>query len=645
MTVDWQSLHFIRPEWLWALLPLCLAVVGLRFIQRHSSGWQRVLPTHLHRALLGSNTSSKKTSAPPLWLLALCWLFAVIALAGPTWEKLPQPVYNVKQGNVIVIDMSLSMRATDISPSRLERARFKAIDLIKALGDGEIGMVAYAGDAFVVSPLTEDANNVINLIPSLSPEIMPIPGSEPLRGFEVASELLDNAGYTQGNLFWFTDGIDNTQYAALAEFVEQSDYRLHTLAIGTQQGAPIQQLSGELLKDSNRAIVIPKTEPARLRAVSQRGSGEFTSLTASDADIQTLISHTAAFDDSESTSSDSAKGDVWQDMGPFLAILLLPFAAYAFRRGLIFSFMLTVLFLAPLGTPVAVAQSTDTQDPVSWLDSALKTDNQRAQQAYDAANFEHAANLFNDPMWAGAAHYKAGDYAAALDSYSQVESVAARYNQGNALAQLGKLKEAIAAYDDVIAQQPDHQRAIENKALLEQLLEQQQQSSSDQSNEDNQQQDSEQTDGESQSDSSSQNNGEDNGESGDQENQSSENNQGQSEQEQADMRENQAPPESSEREQSPQSDQPDAESDTDSSDAQSDMDTETENEPAASELDSAVPDSEQPLTDEEREQLQRMQNLLRRVPDDPAFLLQRKMQLENQQRRRERAPPTNQKNW
>lgn len=652
--IDWQSFHFIRPEWLYAIIPLLIVALLFKRFKQSSSGWQQVLPSHLHARLLQGEHSAqdKKHGLPVSWLI-VAWILSSIALAGPTWERLPQPVYNVKQGSVLVLDMSLSMRATDLSPDRLTRARFKAIDLVNQLTDGEVGMVAYAGDAFIISPLTEDANNLVTLIPSISPEIMPIPGSEPLRGFEVATELLINAGYKTGNIYWFTDGIDRSQYQALASLSEASPFAIHTLMVGTQDGAPIRQVNGELLKDSRGAIVIPKSSPRELRAVSSRSNGEFSRISADDSDIRHLLSSPSLGDETltQQNEDDLLQGDVWQDMGVYLVILLLPIAAYAFRRGLI---MLVVMSLTLSFTTVLIPQTAYAQETseaktenhsTSWYQRLFNTPDQLGQQAFEQKHYDAAAERFDDPMWQGASHYRNQDFEAALEAFQLAEGIEADYNQGNALAQLGQLEEAIAAYDKVLEQQPDHQRASENKALLEQLKQEQEQQDQDQSGDS---QDSEQQDQNESSDQDNNQQQSDDSQQSGNESEEEQQSQGESESsdpseqessaaEDAEMRDNQQPEEqgeSAEQQQSESEQQAVPENQTDAETTQQ----------SEAQLDSAEP-TDEPLTDEQKEQLQRMQNLLRKVPDDPAFLLQRKMQLENQNRLRDRAPPQNRKNW
>ncbi|MCA1767111.1 MAG: VWA domain-containing protein, partial [Idiomarina sp.] len=172
-----SELHLIRPWWLLALIPAALLYWRLLYSQKHQAGWHQWLPGHLSKVLVKSGA---KPSIWPIHRFLLITVLATLALSGPTWERLPQPVYQLESGQVVIMDMSPSVLADDISPNRLTRMRYKAIDLVRAGLDGDTGLIAYADDAFIISPLTADNRNLINLIPSLSPDIMPAAGSEPL---------------------------------------------------------------------------------------------------------------------------------------------------------------------------------------------------------------------------------------------------------------------------------------------------------------------------------------------------------------------------------------------------------------------------------------------------------------------------------
>jgi Ca-activated chloride channel family protein len=620
-----NEFHFIRPHWLWAIIPLLIIVALIRYVHKQQSGWQSVLASHLYQHLI--TTAGIKKVRPPLFLLGFCWVLATVALAGPTWERLPQPVYQLNTGKVVLIDMSLSMRATDVKPDRLTRAKYKAIDLVNAITEGETGLVAYAGDAFTISPLSSDAQNLTTLIPSLTPEIMPIAGSDPALGLQAAIELLTNAGYQQGEIFWITDGVANQQMKEISEIFNDSMFRLSVLGVGTEEGAPIQLVNGELLKDSRGAIVVPKLTVNNLKSLSRSSGGRYAPMQSDDSDINYLIEQSLI--EQDPTKDEEAKqekfGDKWQEIGPYLLLLILPFAAYSFRRGIVTVVLIGVLM--PAYSPQARAD---------WWQDMWKTPDQQAMQAYKKNQYEQAANTFNDNLWQGTAHYKNADYQAALESFSHVEPTDknyadATYNAGNALAQLGEIDQAIAAYDKVLEQQPQHEEALANKTLLEKLKEQQKQQQ-DQSGEKQEDQEDGQQDGEKQDE-------QQDGQKSDQEQKGEQGEQSQ-EPQQGDNSE-QSESESQESEQQSQAEQEKQEAEQRQADQAEAEKQKSEQEQQAQ----AMQQGEEELTDEQREQMQRMQNLLNRVPDDPAFLLKRKMQIESQQRKRERLPTNIQGNW
>ncbi|WP_346993551.1 VWA domain-containing protein [Alteromonas gracilis] len=645
-----SEFHFLRPVWFIALIPLAILWLWLKRTSANQSGWQSVIPMHLYQHMIIGK--AEKGKRPPLWLLSVVWLLCVFSLAGPTFERLPQPVYQLKAGHVIVLDMSLSMRATDMTPDRLTRAKYKAIDLVNAIGEGEMGLVAYAGDAFVISPLTEDAGNITALLPSLSPEIMPVPGSDPLLGIESAASLLSNAGYNNGMIYWITDGIEFDQQKELQEYVSYLPYTVNALTIGTRQGAPIRQLSGELLKDSSGSIVIPKLNNSAVRGVVKSSGGRFETFTANDDDINALASLSLEQrNSSEDNDENASEGDQWKELGPYLLLMVLPFAAIAFRKGLLF--VLFIGLLLPLTTPPvnaqesqpnAITEQSNASTSVPWWKRPFLNDDQEAYSHFTNERFDDAAEQFADTNWKASAMYKSGDYENALSAFEHGNDANSLYNQGNALARLGRFEEAIEKYENALSLSPDMEDAAANKALIESLLEQQNQQSDEQQNNnddsgdsDNQSEQSQNQDGESQN--QSQNEGE-----SDQNNAES---QQQSDSSDPSLPQNEPSDNTQDSQDSQEQNGENPQEDSapkDKSEENSQSANEQEGEQNADAQQQALQGQQGELTDAEKEELQRMESLMRRVPDDPAFLLKRKMQLEAQKRQRQRKP-SNRSDW
>lgn len=455
MIEAWQDFHFLRPGWLLAALPaLTLAVLWAR---RHLAGshWQDAVEPHLLDALLERTQESRRRWTA--WTAALALLVGAAALAGPTWQRLPQPVERKEDGLVILFDLSLSMYAQDLSPSRLARAGHKVADVLRKRDEGFTALVAYAGDGHIVAPLTDDVRTIENLLNALSPAMMPVFGSNPASALDLARELLDNAHMGQGRLLMVTDGIDR-----VSEVTARCSRRfpLSILGVGTAAGAPIPldfaNQPGQLLRDGQGQTVRAALDGDRLATVADLCHGRYRRIGVGDADISHLLATPLPGED-ESRAADRAF-DVWADFGYWGAVLLLPVLLLGFRRGVLACALIGLLpFPASAGLWDDLWQRRDQQ---GW--QALKDDSPAK-----------AAELFKDMDWRSAARYRSEDYQGAAQGWSAAKTATDHYNLGNALAQLGDYRAAIAAYDQALASAPSHEDAAFNKALMEQLLEQQ----------------------------------------------------------------------------------------------------------------------------------------------------------------------------
>lgn len=630
---------FIRPAVLWLLIP-ALALFFIAFIKYKKQSADNLIATHLAPFIM--NESNTKASQP-LWLVAVFCCLAIMFSAGPSFEEKQVPVFQSKSARVIVMDMSYSMYSTDIAPNRLMQSRFKALDMIELFKEGDTALVAYAGSAYTISPLTNDATTLSNLIPSLSPDIMPDKGSNVLAGLDMAKELLTQAGYIDGDIILVTDGIDQEEQSDITSFTSNSSYRLNIYGVGTEQGAPIKLPEGGFLKDSYGQIVIPTINISRLKSLATRSGGKFALYQPSSSDIATF----APSANSELLKDEKQSHALWRiDAGIYGLLILLPLGLYLFRSA---AFLGAFLVLSVLPTQQASALE---------LPSFLKNTDQQALDAYKNKDFEQAANADSSSL-KGAALYQQGNFDAALEAFSNDKSATGFYNYANALAKSGQLEQAIDAYKQAQTLQPNFSEAADNQALVEQLLEQQQQQQQEGDSQDNQQQ----------SDQSEQQNNQQSDQSQQGENSDSQSEQSQGEQSQDQQGE---PSDESDTEQDQQSAESGSQSDkqnepelqtqpqTNQEQKQPEQTNEEQAEntqPQTAQQQTLTDEQKQnaqqqaaqaqarELTNEEKEKAQQLNQLLRKVPDDPAILLRNKMQLEAQKRQYQRRPTGVEKSW
>jgi Ca-activated chloride channel family protein len=386
----------------------------------------------------------------------------VTALAGPTWSKLQQPVFRRESALVVLLDLSRSMDATDLQPSRLQMAKFKLRDILVRRKEGDTALVVYAADPFVVTPLTNDVDTIERQLSSLTTQLMPVQGSRTDRAIAKAQALLQQSGAVRGDVLLITDGVNNDPPAALRAAVEKlvaAGYRLSVLGVGTDQGAPIPMGDGGFFKDSSGAIVLPKLDEVPLARLAAEGHGIYRHLAADDGDTNALINtFHSGWKTRQTQKVAGMKSDQWREAGPWLLLPLLPLAALAFRRGYLLMLFALILLPAPRNAYA-----------FGWHQLWQRPD-QRAAQAMAAHQPGQAAKLFKDPQWRAAAHYRAGDYRAALKDLEKQHGAEAAYNRGNDLAHLGQYQQALNAYQDALKIDPDFKDAAYNRDLVKKWL-------------------------------------------------------------------------------------------------------------------------------------------------------------------------------
>src|SRR5210317_322708 len=481
--------QFLRTEWLWAV-PAVIAVAVLLARRQLSPGsWQQVVDPALAPHVLAG--SARRKTDLRWWLVGITGVIGALSLAGPAWQRIEQPVFRSYQSLVVALDLSRSMDAQDVAPSRMLRARLKILDILERRASGQTALVVYSSNAFTVTPLTNDNDTIAALVNSLSTDIMPSRGSYPAAAIQKGRQLLEQAGAAFGEVLLITDGGSSPATERAARDLRDAGYTLSVLGVGTKEGAPIPKLSGGFVTDQAGRIAVARLEERGLRELAMSGSGRYATLSSDGRDLDYLMAGEVG---TRKASDDSLATDQWREEGPWLALLLLPLGALAFRRGWVAVIALAIL---PLGKPAEASL---------WDDLWLNKD-QQAQRQLEAGNAGDAAALFEDPEWRAVAEYEAGAYAQSAARFAEQEELRSLYNLGNALARQGEFESAIDAYEQVLEADPGNEDAAYNRDLLAQMMEEQQ---SQQQNQSDDQQSSDQSGGDSQesdSDASSENQG------------------------------------------------------------------------------------------------------------------------------------------
>lgn len=453
----WGDFHFLRPLWLLALVPLAwLAWRWLRLLPLRDP-WARVVDAHLLRHL-GMGREAGEARKLPVHLVTIGWALAAIALAGPTWSRLPAVKFRPDVPPLIVVlDLSRSMDAFDAHPSRLGLAKAKLGAFLDRLPPREVGLVAFAGAAHVVMPPTEDLRIVKTLLPYLGTSLMPAQGSAAGPALDLAWELIRSTGHRRGDALLASDGGD-PDAATTARRLRSEGLRVSVLGLGTASGGFIPTPDGNALMHEGRPVET-RLDSAALEAVARAGGGAFAVAGAGEADIDGLLPPARLFSavPAEAAREPGPETALWRDRGVWLVYLLLPIAALAFRRGWLGGLLLAGLLNA---TP---AQAFD------W-NSLWKNDDQRALEALLKGDMGKALELFRDPFWRAVVHYRLHDYRAAAEAFAALGTAAGEFNRANALVQMGRWEEAEATYREALRRDPNLEAAAANRKIVAEAL-------------------------------------------------------------------------------------------------------------------------------------------------------------------------------
>ncbi|AMU97462.1 VWA domain-containing protein [Xanthomonas citri] len=596
-----QSLHLLRPMVLWALLAIVPAAALWHWRRRDADVWRQSVDAHLLPELLAAGG---RRGWLGFVLAALTYALAVIAVSGPSWRQTERPVFQSSMPLVVVLDLSSSANATDLPPSRLLQARAKLATLLRKRAGGEVALLVYAGESFTVAPLTEDSANVALFLDALSPSVMPVDGKRADRAIDAAAQLLQQAGFKQGEILLVSDGADRSAESS-ARVARSRGFSVFALGVGGERGAAYRMASGEIAQ--------ARLDEGSLRTLAAQGGGRYARIAPDDADLRAL----GVLDPSQQPLADetaeSDGGKSWLDEGYWLVLPVMLLSLLAFRRRAVVAVLATACVL-PLAQPANAADGT------LW---------QRADQVQQQR------------LDAGVQAYRKGDFAAAQKAFEAVPTDEGLYNLGNALARQGQYDAAIAAYDRALKQHPNQQDAIANRAAVDAARKRQQQNNKDGKGQDGKGQSKDQKpsgqDGKGQQQAGQNQQAKPSGQDG-QNQQGSENQpsdaqppqdgksqDAQSKNGQGEQRKQDTPPQSADAKAQQQADEAQRRK------MQQAMAQAGDKQADASGKEAAVAGE----TPEQREQRQAVDAWLRRVPDDPGSLLRTKFRLEYERRQRD----------
>lgn len=451
-----SDFHFLRPWWLLGLLAAAALVFLVSRRSDARARLQGLIAPHLLDHLLIDRQSTQRWR--PVHYMAVLTALGAIAMAGPTWQKQQPPFVEDRAPLALVIDLSPTMDAIDITPSRLERVKLKVHDLLKLRAGARTAVFAYAGSAHMVLPLTDDAELVKTYVDALQTRIMPVQGKDTAKALETVEAGLANEE-VPGTLLFMTDGVEQAAFDAFKRHGGNNE--IMVLGVGTAEGGPVKTGEGEYLSDGG-GRVIAKLDVDQLNALGRETGVRVATVSMDDSDIRWIAQRTRTH-----LESKLAEGQTrWLDFGWWLTIPIALMSAFWFRRGWTVQWALAAM-IAAAGLP-GRAEAAEFDFAGMWL-----TPDQQGRIAYDKGDYAAAAAHFADPMWRGVAYYRAGKFGEAVDAFAQVSTAESYYNQGNALAHLQKLDEAVASLKQALKLKPDWPEAKANLAVLEKLIQDQ----------------------------------------------------------------------------------------------------------------------------------------------------------------------------
>ncbi|WP_454668983.1 vWA domain-containing protein [Achromobacter kerstersii] len=477
MDVDLSAFHFLRPWWLLAV-PLALLLLWLGRAQGGRVGWGSTIAPALLPYLIVNAPGSR--GPRPIHAVAALLMLGGIAAAGPTWQQDLPPFLDNQAPLIVAVDLSPSMDAADVPPSRLQAAKHKLHDLLARRAGAKTGLIAYAGSAHLVLPPTDDPSLVDLFIQSLSTELIAAPGKDAAGAINVAASVLKST-QAGGTVLLVTDGADTSQLPQVEQLAKAADFQILVLAAGASDGGVLRDARGQPRMDKDGKPVLGTFDAVAIKQLADAARAPLGSLTLNDDDLDWVTLHAQRhFQDVQN----AGLAVHWKDVGYWLCWPLAILALLCLRRGWNVNWLAGLMLASLAGlyapntyaNPNANPNASANANPVastnpvaSAIANAFFTPDQQGRWAYEHHDYTRAAALFQDPYWKGRAAYDAGDYSLALAAFARLDTAEANFYLGNTQARLRHYDDALAAYDRALHQRADFPEAKKNRELVAKL--------------------------------------------------------------------------------------------------------------------------------------------------------------------------------
>ncbi len=443
-SIDWHAFHFLRPQALWLFVVLAVIIIILIAGNYEQQKWKKIIAPALRPFMFSKGNAA--ALAPPLILLVIAMSCMILALAGPTWKKREIPGEKIPSVVMISLDLSKSMLATDIQPSRLGRAKMKIVDFLDDNPRARVGVIAFAGTPHAVLPFTPDYKLVKHHVASLDNWEMPVQGTNMPLNLALIDTMMQKVE-APSTILLMTDVIGDSEAVALSDFINNSIHHLEILLFSTENGA---EIPGTKLES--------KQSPTVINNLKQNDKISVTTITLDKSDVESIAKRVRDNLIYQKDAKENAED--WDDMGWLLLIPSLVITLFWFRKGWMVQWCFIPLMILSLSSC-----GTNSKHPDWWY-----TKDYQGELWYEKGDYEKAAELFSDNQHKAAAYFKDGDYQSAAQLLADDTTAIGKYNYGLTLNKLGFYDEAVSAFQQAEKQDPSLKSNAEHNINVSQLM-------------------------------------------------------------------------------------------------------------------------------------------------------------------------------